>query len=116
MSIYLNKIFIICSKAFYKDIPPIKEKLEKNGWEVFLPHTYENPNAENEWYAKGKEEHAKMKGEMFRRSRDRIKSMDAILPILLASCKDWRRRGMVHERTPAPFPGAGYVGLRVVEE
>lgn len=34
-----------------------------------LPHTYENPNAENEWYAKGKEEHARMKGEMFKRSR-----------------------------------------------
>lgn len=44
----MSKIFIICSKAFYKDIPPIKEKLEANGWEVFLPHTYENPNAENE--------------------------------------------------------------------
>ncbi len=42
----MNKIFIICSKAFYKDIPPIKEKLEENGWDVFLPHTYENPNAE----------------------------------------------------------------------
>ena len=28
--------------------------------------------AENEWYAKGKEEHARMKGEMFRRSRDSI--------------------------------------------
>ena len=77
----MNKIFIICSKAFYKDIPPIKEKLEKNGWEVFLPHTYENPNAENEWYAKGIEEHARMKGELFRRSRDRIKTMDAVLTL-----------------------------------
>ena len=27
----MNKIFIICSKAFYKDILPIKEKLEENG-------------------------------------------------------------------------------------
>ena len=77
----MNKIFVICSKAFYKDIQPIKEKLEENVCEVFLPHTYENPNAENEWYAKGKEEHAKMKGEMFRRSRDRIKSMDAVLAL-----------------------------------
>ena len=25
----MNKIFIICSKAFYKDIKPIKEKLEE---------------------------------------------------------------------------------------
>ena len=47
----------------------------------FYLHTYENPNAENEWYAKGKEEHARMKGEMFRRSRDRIKSMDAVLTL-----------------------------------
>ena len=77
----MNKIFIICSKAFYKDIAPIKEKLKENGWEVFLPHTYENPNAEKEWYTKGKEEHAKMKGEMFRKSRDRIKSMDAVLTL-----------------------------------
>lgn len=77
----MKKIFVICSKAFYKDIPPIKEKLEEDGWEVFLPHTYENPNAENEWYAKGKEEHARIKGEMFRRSRDRIKSMDAVLTL-----------------------------------
>ena len=77
----MKKIFIICSKFFYHDIPPIKEKLEKNGWEVYLPHKYENPNAENEWYDKGKEEHTKMKGEMFKRSRDRIKSMDAVLTL-----------------------------------
>lgn len=76
-------IFIICSKAFYGNIAPIKEKLESNGWNVFLPHTYENPNAENEWYAKGKKEHAKMKGEMFRRSRERIKTMDAVLTLNL---------------------------------
>ena len=25
------KLLIICSKAFYKDIAPIKENLEKNG-------------------------------------------------------------------------------------
>ena len=75
----MKKIFVICSKAFYKDIPPIKEKLEENGWEVFLPHTYENPNAENEWYAKGKEEHARMKGKMFRKSRDMIKTEKRIM-------------------------------------
>ena len=47
----MKKIFVICSKAVYKDIPQIKEKLEENGWNVFLPHTYQNPNAENEWSA-----------------------------------------------------------------
>ena len=76
----MKKIFIICSKAFYKDIKAIKEVLEKN-WQVFLPHTYENPAAESEWYAKGKEEHARMKGEMFRKSRDMIKKMDAVLTL-----------------------------------
>lgn len=44
----MKKIFVICSKTFYKDIPQIKEKLEENGWNVFLPHTYQNLNAENE--------------------------------------------------------------------
>ena len=77
----MKKIFVICSKAFYKDIKPIKEKLEENNWEVFVPWTYEKPEAEAEWYAKGEEEHAKMKGEMFRKSRDRIKDMDAVLTL-----------------------------------
>ena len=34
----MGKILIICSKAFCKDIPPIKDELEKNGWEVELPN------------------------------------------------------------------------------
>ena len=77
----MKKIFIICSKAFYKDLKPIKEKLEDNGWEVYMPHTYDNPNAENEWYALGKEEHQKMKAKMFKMSRDLIKSIDAVLTL-----------------------------------
>lgn len=77
----MKKIFIICSKAFYGQIPPIKEVLEANGWEVHLPHTYENPNAENEWYAKSDEEHSKMKGKMFKLSREKIKQIDAVLTL-----------------------------------
>ncbi len=77
----MKKIFIICSKAFYGQISPIKETLEKNGWEIYLPNSYENPNAENEWYAKGDEEHAKMKGKMFRMSRKKIKEIDAVLTL-----------------------------------
>ena len=73
------KIFIICSKAFYSEIANIKEILDKKGYDVYLPHTYENPNAENEWYEKGIEEHTRMKGLMFRKSRDLIKKMDAVL-------------------------------------
>ena len=75
----MKKIFIICSKAFYSEIREIKDKLEAKGFEVYLPHTYENPLAEQEWYEKGLDEHTKMKGEMFRKSRDLIKKMDAVL-------------------------------------
>jgi len=39
----MKKIFIICSKAFYKDIPPIMEKLEEKGYEIILSNSYFNP-------------------------------------------------------------------------
>ena len=71
------KIFIICSKAFYKEIKPIKEYLENKGYEVFVPHTYLNPEKEMEaWEG---ETHAEFKARMFRLSEERIKEMDAVL-------------------------------------
>lgn len=73
------KIFIICSKAFYDKIKPIKEYLENNGWEVFVPHTYLNPSKESETWQGGEESHSEFKARMFRLSEERIKSMDAVL-------------------------------------
>lgn len=73
------KIFIICSKAFFSEIKPIKEYLEKKGWEVFVPHTYLNPEKEKETWIKGEETHASFKARMFRLSEERIKNMDAVL-------------------------------------
>lgn len=73
------KIFIICSKAFFSEIKPIKEYLEKKGWEVFVPHTYLNPEKESETWVKGEETHAMFKARMFRLSEERIKNMDAVL-------------------------------------
>jgi len=71
------KIFIICSKAFYHEIKPIKDYLENKGFEVFLPHTYLNPEKEQEaWEG---ETHSSFKARMFRLSEERIKSMDAVL-------------------------------------
>ena len=71
------KIFIICSKAFYGKIEPIKEFLENKGYEVFVPHTYLNPEKEMEaWEG---ETHAEFKARMFRLSEERIKEMDAVL-------------------------------------
>lgn len=71
------KIFIVCSKAFYGHIKEIKDYLENKGWEVFVPHTYLNPEKEDEaWLG---ETHAQFKARMFKLSEERIKEMDAIL-------------------------------------
>lgn len=71
------KIFIICSKAFYSEIKPIKEYLENKGFEVFVPHTYLNPEKEQE--AWDGESHSEFKARMFKLSEERIKKMDAVL-------------------------------------
>lgn len=75
------KILIICSKAFYNRIPEIKEKLENNGHEIFLPNSYNNPSAEKEAWNLGEEEHKNFKNRMFKKSKETIKKMDAVLTL-----------------------------------
>lgn len=75
------KILIICSKAFYKDIAPIKEKLEREGHEITLPNTYDHPEAEKESWNLGEKEHSEFKARMFKQSADTIKKMDAVLTL-----------------------------------
>ena len=75
------KILIICSKAFYKDIEPIKEKLEKVGHMVELPNSYYEPDAEKKSWELGKKEHSEFKARMFRMSEERIGNMDAVLTL-----------------------------------
>lgn len=75
------KILIICSKAFYKDIAPIKEKLEKNGHTVELPNSYYHPNAEKESWDLGDKAHSEFKARMFKMSEERIANMDAVLTL-----------------------------------
>lgn len=75
------KILIICSKAFYKDIPPIKERLEAKGHEIFLPNSYDNPAAEQESWSLGEKEHAEFKARMFKRSKEVIEKMDAVVTL-----------------------------------
>ena len=75
------KIFIICSKAFYKDIPPIQQKLESMGHEIVLPNSYDNPNAEKESHAVGKEAHLDFKRRMFERSRRVTAGVGAVLTL-----------------------------------
>jgi len=73
------KIFIICSKAFYGTIPPIKEALEKTGHEITLPNSYDDPDAESKYYELGAKEHAVWKASMIKHSEDVINSIDAVL-------------------------------------
>ena len=75
------RILIICSKAFYKDIEPIKAKLEENGHEIHLPNSYYTPQAEAESWALGEKAHSEFKAKMFKMSAERIGEMDAVLTL-----------------------------------
>ena len=73
------KIFIICSKAFYDRIPPIKEALEAAGHEIFLPNCYDAPDTEESYRQKGETEHGQWKGKMLLHSTEVIEEVDAVL-------------------------------------
>lgn len=75
------KILIICSKAFYKDIAPIKEKLEQMGHIIELPNSYYEPDAEKKSWDLGEKDHAEFKARMFKRSKEVIANMDAVLTL-----------------------------------
>ncbi len=73
------KIFIICSKAFYRNIPPVKQALERMGHEVTLPNCYDDPETESRYRNMGQEEHAEWKAGMIRHSQEVINGNDAVL-------------------------------------
>ena len=75
------KILIICSKAFYKDIQPIKEELESMGHIVELPNSYYDKDVEEKAWNLGIKAHAEFKEKMFKMSRERIGKMDAVLTL-----------------------------------
>ncbi len=71
------KIFIICSKTFYKKIPSIKERLESNGHKITLPNCYDAPETESIY--RGTEEHASWKSKMIKHSERVIAENEAVL-------------------------------------
>ena len=73
------KLFIACSKHFYKEIPSIKEKLEKAGHKVAMPNSYNEPMKEEAMKKQSKEEHIKWKSEMLKRDKQNIMPNDAVL-------------------------------------
>lgn len=73
------KIFICSSKHFYSAIPPIKEALEKKGYTITLPNSYDHPQKENEMKSVGMEDHQKWKSEMLLLQGKKVSENDAIL-------------------------------------
>ncbi len=73
------KIFLICSKKFYSEIPNIKRDLELKGHKITLPNCYDDPQTEDKYRQLGEAEHAKFKSEMIRRNEDVINNNDAVL-------------------------------------
>ena len=74
-------ILIICSKAFYYRIEPIKKKLEEMGHTIELPNSYYEPDAEKKAWNKGNKAHSEFKQRMFKMSAERIETMDAVLTL-----------------------------------
>lgn len=75
------KILIICSKAFYDRIEPIKQKLEEMGHTIELPNSYYEPDAEKKAWDLGNEAHSEFKQRMLKMSAERIATMDAVLTL-----------------------------------
>ena len=73
------KIFIICSKKFYGEIPSIKQKLEEKDNIVYLPNCYDDPKTEEKMKNLGEEKHREFKAKMYKQSENVIKEVDAVL-------------------------------------
>ena len=73
------KLFIICSKAFYDRVLPIKDTLEKAGHVISLPNCFDDPGTEARYREMGEKEHAEWKAGMLRHSQDVIAAVDAVL-------------------------------------
>ncbi len=82
------KIFIISSASFYDRISPIKEYLEKKGFDVIMPNTYESPNLEQEVWQQGHQAHADLIKKLFKMSEEKIANVDAVL------CINFKKRGV----------------------
>lgn len=82
------KILIICSKKFYEKIDEIKNELEKQGNEIFLPNCYDDPMKEQRMLKLGKKAHQEFKAEMYKQSEETIRKMDAVLVLNFDKEKD----------------------------
>ncbi len=82
------KVLIVCSTSFYSKIPPIKEKLEKNGHVVKLPNCYEEPVTNEDNKKMTEDEYIAFFQRMYHQSRKSIGEVDAILVLNYSKVKD----------------------------
>ncbi len=73
------KIFIVCSRYLYSNVPRIKEMLENSGHEITLPNNYEAPSTENSLKEKDYEYYTKWKAQMLREQGNKVSKNDAVL-------------------------------------
>ncbi|MFA6416478.1 MAG: hypothetical protein WCW56_03270 [Candidatus Paceibacterota bacterium] len=73
------RIFIICSKRFYNQIPEVRQKLESSGHTITLPNCFDDPATEDRYRNISAEEHSKWKAGMLKHSTDIIANNDAVL-------------------------------------
>ncbi|MFA5061030.1 MAG: hypothetical protein WC494_01805 [Candidatus Pacearchaeota archaeon] len=73
------KIFIVCSKHFYKEVEEIANFLKKQGHKITYPNSFDEPLMEEKMKVNGKENHKKWKREMLKKDEENIKPQDAIL-------------------------------------
>ena len=82
------KILIICSKKFYDKIPEIKNYLEVQNNEIYLPNCYDDPTTESRMWQLGEKEHQQFKSKMYKQSEKIISQMDGVLVLNFDKVKD----------------------------
>lgn len=73
------KIFIVCSKHFYKRVKKIVDTLEKSGHKISYPNSYEDPFVEERLKKINSGEHIKWKAATMAKDKETIEPQDAIL-------------------------------------
>jgi len=73
------KIFIMCSKYFYKRIEEVARILKLNGHEISYPNSYDDPFIEERLKKTNSEEHIKWKAVMIAKNKINIELQDAVL-------------------------------------
>lgn len=87
------KIFLICSKQFYNQIPNIEKELLGKGHKLQMPNCYDDPDMEAKMVEIGGEAHREFKAKMFKQSEELIKGLDAVLVLNF----DKEKEGVVYK-------------------